>query len=115
MSGMTGRVYLERGQPVTVLIAYCGRRAPDVTGDWLHFQWPGRRPAAGPRNVAILRTDGSIVVRPFRGLTLSAPTDRPSRTPSRPARRDIPHACGPAVDTDPGRPAAPAHSPKEPS
>ncbi|MGA5508928.1 hypothetical protein [Streptomyces umbrinus] len=72
---MTGRVYLERGRPVTVVTPYCARRAPDVTGDWLHFQWPGRRPAAGPRNVAIRRTDGSIVVRPFRGLT---------RPPSRP-------------------------------
>ena len=69
MSGMTGRVYLERGQPVTVTIPYCARRAPDITGDWLHFQWPGRRPTTGPRNVAIRRTDGSIVVRPFRSLT----------------------------------------------
>ncbi|MER5227118.1 hypothetical protein [Streptomyces flaveus] len=78
MSGMTGRVYLERGQSVTVAIPYCARRAPDVTGDWLHFQWPGRRPAAGPRNVAIRRTDGSIVVRPFRGLT------RPPNHPNAP-------------------------------
>lgn len=75
MSCMTGRVYLERGQPVTVVIPYSARRAPDITGGWLHFQWPGRRPVAGPRNVAIRRTDGSIVVRPFRGLTRSALTD----------------------------------------
>lgn len=75
MSGMTGRVYLERGHPVTVVIPYCARRAPDIPGAWLHFQWPGRRPVAGPRNVAIRRTDGSIVVRPFRGLTRSAPYD----------------------------------------
>ncbi|WP_019074408.1 hypothetical protein [Streptomyces hokutonensis] len=74
---MTGRTYIERGQPVTVLTAYCARRAPDVTGGWLLFQWPGRRPSAGPRNVAIRRTDGSIVVRPFRGLTRNAPTDSP--------------------------------------
>ncbi|MEU5298016.1 hypothetical protein [Streptomyces umbrinus] len=66
---MTGRVYLERGQPVTVVTPYCARRAPELTGDWLHFQWPGRRPAAGPRNVAIRRADGSTTVRPFRGLT----------------------------------------------
>ncbi|MBC9729288.1 hypothetical protein [Streptomyces sp. TRM68367] len=72
---MTGRVYLERGQPVTVVIPFCARRAPDITGGWLHFQWPGRRPVAGPRNVAIRRTDGSIVVRPFRGLTRSALND----------------------------------------
>lgn len=72
---MTGRMYLERGQPVTVVIPYCARRAPDVTGNWLHFQWPGQRPAAGPRNVAIRRGDGSIVVRPFRGLTRCSPAD----------------------------------------
>jgi acetyl esterase len=73
MSGMTGRVYLERGRPVTVIIPYCARRAPDITGSWLHFQWPGRRPTAGPRNVAVLRADGSTVVRPFRGLTRRQP------------------------------------------
>lgn len=44
---MIGRTYLERGHPVTVLI-----------------RWNGK----GPRNVAIRRADGSIVVRPFRGL-----------------------------------------------
>jgi hypothetical protein len=44
---MVGRVYLERGEPVTVLI-----------------RWSGR----GPRNVLIRRADGSEVVRPFRGL-----------------------------------------------
>jgi hypothetical protein len=42
-----GRVYLERGRVVTVV---CG--------------WRGR----GPRNVLIRRADGSLVVRPFRGL-----------------------------------------------
>ncbi len=44
---ITGRVYLERGKPVTVIT-----------------QWKGK----GPRNVAIRRQDGSVVVRPFRGL-----------------------------------------------
>jgi acetyl esterase len=42
-----GRVYLERGEPVTVLRGWRGR---------------------GPRNVLIRRGDGSLVVRPFRGL-----------------------------------------------
>lgn len=69
MSGMTGRVYLERGRRVTVVTPYCARRVPELAGDWLHFQWPGRRPAAGPRNVAIRRADGTSAVRPFRGLT----------------------------------------------
>ncbi|MFF7987016.1 hypothetical protein ACFZDK_49420 [Streptomyces sp. NPDC007901] len=91
MSGMTGRVYLERGQPVTVLIAYCARRVPDITGDWLHFHWPGPRPAAGPRNVAIRRTDGSIAVRPFRGLTRSIPDDgAPTPRPRRPRGANSP-------------------------
>ncbi|MGW3853177.1 hypothetical protein [Streptomyces fagopyri] len=76
MTGMMGRAYLERGQTVIVVIPYCARRTPDLTADWLHFQWPGRRPVAGPRNVAIRRADGSIVVRPFRGLTRQTPADR---------------------------------------
>jgi hypothetical protein len=42
-----GRTYLERGQPVVVLV-----------------RWNGR----GPRNVLIRRHSGDIVVRPFRGL-----------------------------------------------
>jgi len=45
---VTGRTYLERGQPVTVLV-----------------RW-GK--GGGPRNVLIRRADGSCVVRPFRGL-----------------------------------------------
>jgi acetyl esterase len=49
---MTGRTYLERGAPVTVLA-----------------RWSGR----GPRNVLIRRSDGSLVVRPFRGLRRPRP------------------------------------------
>lgn len=45
---ITGRVYLERGEPVRVLV-----------------RWG---PGGGPRNVRIERADGSTVVRPFRGL-----------------------------------------------
>jgi acetyl esterase len=44
---VVGRVYLERGEPVTVLIAWAG---------------------PGPRNVLIRRASGEKVVRPFRGL-----------------------------------------------
>ncbi len=44
---MIGKVYLERGEPVTVLA-----------------RWNGK----GPRNVLIQREDGDKVVRPFRGL-----------------------------------------------
>lgn len=42
-----GTTYLEHGKPVVIVT-----------------QWKGK----GPRNVAIRREDGSITVRPFRGL-----------------------------------------------
>jgi acetyl esterase len=45
---MVGRRYLERGQPVTVLVRWRGNHCP--------------------RNVLIERADGSKAVRPFRGL-----------------------------------------------
>lgn len=45
---MVGKMYLERGQPVTVLVRW-------VAG-------------GGPRNVLVERADGARVVRPFRGL-----------------------------------------------
>ncbi|MFF8036231.1 hypothetical protein [Streptomyces sp. NPDC016626] len=66
---MTGQVYLERGHPVTVVTPFSARHVPEITGDWFHFCWTGRRPATGPRNVAVRRADGSTVVRSFRGLT----------------------------------------------
>jgi hypothetical protein len=44
---MIGRVYLERGRPVTVVV-----------------RWSG----GGPRNVLVERKDGTRVIRPFRGL-----------------------------------------------
>lgn len=42
-----GRTYLERGNPVVVLVSWVGK---------------------GPRNVLIRRESGELVVRPFRGL-----------------------------------------------
>jgi hypothetical protein len=44
---MIGRCYLLKGEPVVVT-----------------RKWNG----AGPRNVMILRPDGTFTVRPFRGL-----------------------------------------------
>jgi acetyl esterase len=44
---MIGCIYLEKGKPVIVLVRWAGK---------------------GPRNVLIQRRDGSLVVRPFRGL-----------------------------------------------
>jgi acetyl esterase len=46
-----GRVYLERGRPVVVLVRWASR---------------------GPRNVLVQREDGTKVVRPFRGLRRGA-------------------------------------------
>jgi acetyl esterase len=54
---MIGRTYLERGRPVVVLT-----------------RWG---PGGGPRNVAIRREDGQVVVRQFRGLR--KPKDVPAQ------------------------------------
>ena len=51
---MKGRVYYERGEPVTVLLR----------GAWTRGQL---------RSVLICRADGTLVVRPFRGLRLIHP------------------------------------------
>jgi hypothetical protein len=47
---VVGRTYLERGRPVVVVV-----------------RWSG----AGPRNVLVRREDGTLVIRPFRGLRLA--------------------------------------------
>jgi hypothetical protein len=54
---LIGRIYLERGEPVTVLARWAG---------------------AGPRNVLVERTDRTHVVRPFRGLRRAAQLERAS-------------------------------------
>lgn len=46
-TGMIGTTYLERGKPVVVLARWAGK---------------------GPRNVLIRRENGTLDVRPFRGL-----------------------------------------------
>ncbi|MFE7077847.1 hypothetical protein ACFU96_48020 [Streptomyces sp. NPDC057620] len=99
---MTGRTYLERGRPVTVIIPFCARRPSTLNYRWLHLEGHGRRPMAGPRNVAIRRADGSAVVRPFRGLrrapageagpdTAQSPDPPPAASrPGRPTESDTP-------------------------
>jgi hypothetical protein len=64
--GMVGRVYLERGLPVVVLKRWAGMRpcSPDPVA-WI------RVPKGSPRNVLIRRADGSLTVRPFRGLRVT--------------------------------------------
>jgi acetyl esterase len=71
---MIGATYLERGQPVVVLAAWRG--SGSVTwqegdpalpgGQYAHIRLNLRGRAK--KNVLIRREDGSLVVRPFRGL-----------------------------------------------
>ncbi len=58
------RVYLEAGDPVTVLIRPYERRKDRPPP---RFPMP-RIGVYAPRNVLIRRADGDLVVRPFRGL-----------------------------------------------
>jgi len=62
---MIGRTYLERGQPVVVLV----RWRHNLFGRLLEMvAWRLLPLRDGPRNVPIERADGERVVRPFRGL-----------------------------------------------
>lgn len=67
---ITNTVYLERGQPVTVITRWAHVRpcAQDDSVIWLRPPKP-----SAPRNVLIRRADGSLAVRPFRGLRRAAP------------------------------------------
>lgn len=74
---IVGRTYLEFGEPVTVLAQW---RTPDRIKVESHFMTLGGEVAylgnaktrTGPRNVLIRRSNGDLIVRPFRGLR-SAP------------------------------------------
>lgn len=62
-SGIVGRTYLERGEPVTVLVQWRQQRKAE------RLDLPGLDLSSRtPRNVLIRRVDGTEVVRPFRGL-----------------------------------------------
>jgi acetyl esterase len=65
-----GRTYLEHGQPVTVLARWAPAPAAGVPGGTVIWLRPPRR--GGPRNVLIRRADGSLIIRPFRGLRRAA-------------------------------------------
>lgn len=64
---ITGSTYLERGVPVTVLAAWNGKRDPDLARLRALLPLVVTRPN-GPKNVLMRRADGSVDVRPFRGL-----------------------------------------------
>lgn len=62
------RRYLERGEPVEVVTRFAlpsKKRPLPPNPPWLLWAQP---PKGTPRNVAIRRSTGEIVVRPFRGL-----------------------------------------------
>lgn len=67
--GIVGRVYLERGQPVTVLTAW--KQIPKA--ERLNLHGLEALKTATPRNVLIERANGTRVVRPFRGLRKVSP------------------------------------------
>ena len=77
---VVGTTYLEAGEPVLVLAQWRGRGCRErsseaIEADWLIRRfgsddpspWARSNPDA-PRNVLIRRPDGTLVVRPFRGL-----------------------------------------------
>ena len=80
---IVGRTYLERGEPVKVLAQWRGealcRHAPGEAAACEHVTFQNYRDDTialclrinlkrSPRNVLLQRADGSLVVRPFRGL-----------------------------------------------
>lgn len=60
MTGIVGRTYYEKGQPVEILIQWGLKSKGESYG--------------GPRNVKIRRADGTETVRPFRGLRKAPPS-----------------------------------------
>jgi acetyl esterase len=58
---IVGKTYYERGEPVV------------IRTQWKLTAIVNGRKAGGPRNVLIERRDGSLVVRPFRGLRKCKP------------------------------------------
>lgn len=68
MTGIVGRTYLERGEPVVVLAQW--RQVPKAG----LLVLPGLDlKVTRPRNVLIQRADGTEVVRPLRGLRKVSP------------------------------------------
>lgn len=71
--GMVGRSYLMRGEPVTVITRWAAPTPCEGGVTWLR---PPKLTA--PRNVLVERPDGTLTVRPARGLRI--PPGPPVRT-----------------------------------
>ena len=65
---LVGRVYLERGQPVEIVVQWEYRRSASLGRFFAANGDVVLKPLKAPRNVLVRRVDGSLVVRPFRGL-----------------------------------------------
>lgn len=63
---MNDNVRIERGRPVTLVVVPGGGRSKPIPTPGLDVRMAGR--PRSPRNVAIRRADGTVVVRPYRGL-----------------------------------------------
>ena len=70
---VTGRTYYENGLPVMVLVRWGGQMSQNEPAPAAAI-----RIRTGPRNVLIQRSDGTKVVRPFRGLRRTPPDDFPA-------------------------------------
>lgn len=97
---ITGSTYLLRGVPVRVVAGFNAAGNPELPRLQAALPWV-RLNAHGPRNVLIERPDGSIDVRPFRGLR-KPPAPVPAWT--QPALGD----CGDGYGTPP--PARTVHT-----
>lgn len=71
-NGIAGRTYLERGEPVVVLVQWRQQRKSER----LDLSGLENTNVITPRNVLVMRPDGELVVRPFRGLRKPTPETR---------------------------------------
>jgi hypothetical protein len=74
---VTGRTYYENGQPVVVLVRWGGQMSQNEPAP-AFIDVTAIRIRTGPRNVLIQRSNGTRVVRPFRGLRRTPPDDFPA-------------------------------------
>jgi hypothetical protein len=74
---VTGRTCYENGQPVVVLVRWGGQMSQHKSASTF-IDAAAIRTRTGPRNALIQRSDGTKVVRPFRGLCRTPPDNFPA-------------------------------------